>query len=360
MRLAVTVAACMLSSCVYYVYPTVENHVALTSDEQVLQMAHDELAKFSPQISYKWSGAGDVYKRAMAVADQLLREGNVVSFSVSTHGQEVTLAPTYADNVYLLRAHRDPAWRSALSARQQQALAVAEQAVQQAQASAGSQYEVALALHDFLVEHSTYERELQGRDTANAATRLLLSGRGVCDAYTRAYQLMLSIAGIENMFVAGVAQKDNHCWNLARLDGRWVHIDCTYSDPMPDEPGRVYHTHFALTDSLIARDHTWNRANYPAATAIDLYYPVRYAAFANIDNFVLWCSENRRQHVTAYIEELRQMGRNYAEVQQRIERMHAHLGRHVIVNFAIDEHLPGVIVCKCNTHDSRNRIGFPL
>jgi hypothetical protein len=108
-----------------------------------------------------------------------------------------------------------------------------------------------------------------------------------------------------------------------------------------------------MPDSLIGRDHTWNRAHYPAATAIELYYPVRYAAFANIDNFVLWCCENRMQpgmqHVTAYIEELRQLGRHYEEVQSRIEHMHNRLGRHVIVNFAIDEHLPGVIVCKCNT-----------
>jgi hypothetical protein len=162
---------------------------------------------------------------------------------------------------------------------------------------------------------------------------------------------MLSMAGIENIFVAGVAQKENHCWNLARLDGHWVHIDCTYSDPMPDEPGRIYRTHFALPDSLIARDHTWTRANYPAATAIELYYPVRSAAFANIENFVLWCSEKSmttpRQYVTAYIEELRHLGRNHAEVQRRIELMHSRLGRQVIINFAVDEHLPGVIVCQC-------------
>ena len=341
----------MLSSCVYYVYPTVENNVALTSDEQVLRVAHDELAKLSPQISYKWSGAGDVYKRAMAVADQLLREGAVVSFSVATRGQHVTLTPTYADNVYLLRAHRDPAMRSTLSARQQQALAVAEQAVQQAQATAGSQYDVALSLHDFLVQHSTYERELQGRDTANATTRLLLSGRGVCDAYTRAYQLMLSIAGIENMFVAGVAQKDNHCWNLARLDGHWVHVDCTYSDPSPDESGRVLRTHFALTDKLIARDHSWKRANYPSADSIALYYPFRYMAFETLEDLIYWCRSSRKvvggQYVTAYVVELQRLGRNNDAVLQRMAQAHSRLGEHVIENFALEDSLHGVIVCKC-------------
>lgn len=343
----------MLSSCVYYVCPAAvsEQVPAQVSTEQILNLARAEIVKLSPQICYKWGGSEDAYKIAMQVADMLLREGSAVAFSVTVRGAAVTLTPTYADNEYLLRAHRQPMFRATLSTEQQQALAVAEAAVSRAVSRARTQYDAALELHDFLVSHSTYTTELHGKDSANVTTRLLLTGLGVCDAYTRSYRLMLSMAGIENIFVAGVAQKENHCWNLARLDGHWVHIDCTYSDPMPDEPGRIYRTHFALPDSLIARDHSWPRANYPAATAIELYYPVRSAAFANIENFVLWCSEKSmttpRQYVTAYIEELRHLGRNHAEVQRRIELMHSRLGRQVIINFAVDEHLPGVIVCQC-------------
>ena len=373
MRIAVAVlVSIMLSGCGHFVRighagtvasahragsaAAVESEVgkdAYLSESQALAYARAELQKLVPQVEFLLAGPGNVYERALSMADTLLRDGATVSFAVSTRGNHVTLTPTYADNELLYRAYLEPARRAALTPDQRRALTIAENAVKKAQQNSSSQYECALALHDYLVGKCSYVTALYGKDAANATTRLLLTGKGVCDSYTRAYKLMLSIAGIENVFVAGVAQNDNHCWNMARLDGHWVHIDCTYSDPTPDEAGRVCRTHFALTDKLIAYDHSWKRSNYPKADSVALYYPFRYMAFETLEDLVYWCRSSRKfaegQYVTAYVVELQKIGRNNEWVQQRMEQLHLELGEHIISNFALEEHQPGVIICKCKT-----------
>ena len=362
MRIAVAVlVAILLSSCGHFVGMGHAGAVvaggsgieksAYFSESQALAYARAELQKLVPQVEFRLAGVGSVYERALKMAETMLRDGVAVSFAVSTRGNHVTLTPTYADNELMFRAYQEPVRRAALTADQRRALTIAENAVKEAQRNSSSQYECALALHDYLVSRSTYVTALHGKDSANATSRVLLTGKGVCDAYTRAYRLLLSIAGIENIFVAGVAQNDDHCWNLARLDGHWVHVDCTYSDPSPDEAGRVLRTHFALTDKLIARDHSWKSANYPAADSIALYYPFQYMAFETIEDLIYWCRSSRKvvggQYVTAYVVELQRLGRNNDAVLQRMAQAHSRLGEQVIENFALEDHLDGVIVCKC-------------
>lgn len=330
--------------------PTSAPASALRSDTSPLAIAHQQLNTLQPEVKFTLKGA-DAFKEAHTIADELLREGKAVSFAILARGGDITLRPTYADNEIMLHAYRNPAARNKLTPQQRQALAIAEDVVKTARHEYQSDYDVALALHDYLVERCAYESGLHGHDSANATARLLLNGRGVCDSYTRAYQLMLSIAGIENQFVAGVAQGDNHCWNLVKLNGCWTHVDCTYSDPMPDEQGRVYHTHFAMPDYKIARDHTWNRAKYPKATARHLYYPLRFAHFATVRELVAWGRHqqmvNPKQYITAYVDELSRIGNDRAKAQRLIEHAHLEEGTHVMLNFALEEHLPGVIVCKC-------------
>lgn len=320
---------------------------ALAQGDDMLAFARRELAELKPRISFTLPGH-NAYERAYRLADTLLRDGTAVSFRIQTRGNEVTLEPKYADNELLLKAHYSEEIRAGLSDSQRKALAVAREVVRNACATHAGEYERALALHDYLVLNCTYKDSLQGRDTANATTRLLLTGQGVCDAYTRAYRLMLCMAGIENLFVAGVAQGENHCWNLVRLDGRWVHVDCTYSDPMPDESGRVYHTHFAMPDAFVAVDHSWNRSAYPEATARELYYPLRYYHFPSMLDFVTWAvhAPQPPRHITACVEELNFFADKRSSAQFLIEQAHHALNAHVIRSFAVEEQLPGVIVCK--------------
>lgn len=307
------------------------------------------IEQIRPTIEYRYTGNGSAFAHARDVAEQLMREGSVVFFSITTRDNDVQLTPIYADNILMLKAHENPHMRSLLNENQQKALTIAEELVRNVCARYSSDYSRALALHDYLVQNCQYKIELHGKDTANATTHLLLTRKGVCDSYTRTYGLLLSMAGIQNIFVAGTSEDgENHCWNLVFLENRWVHVDCTYSDPKPDEPGRIIHSHFALPDNLIERDRSWNRNLYPAAVSPELYYPYRYASFRSVYDLLVWCSSKKDgTYVTAYVEELRAAGPDVEKVNQLLGDASQRLRAAVIKTYALDENLPGIIILKC-------------
>ncbi len=110
-----------------------------------------------------------------------------------------------------------------------------------------SDYEKALILHDYLILHAGYDNTR----THYRAEDILLDGLGVCQAYTEAYAMLLQRAGIPCATETG----DDHIWNMAQLDGVWVHIDCTWDDPCvvggevePQISGFETHTFFGITN----------------------------------------------------------------------------------------------------------------
>lgn len=138
-----------------------------------------------------------------------------------------------------------------------------------------SDYEKEKAIHDFLIKKSQYGF-LKGEQEVESyhATGILLEGVGVCNAYTEAMQLLLSLAGVESKIVIGVADND-HSWNLVKLDGKWYHLDTTWDDPVPDEKGRVLYNYFNLPDELMEQTHRWERERYEVADSYEQNYYAR-------------------------------------------------------------------------------------
>ena len=89
-----------------------------------------------------------------------------------------------------------------------------------------SDKEKAKKLHDWIIMHAHYS------DKYHDAEGILLHGEGVCEAYARAYKMLLDWVGIPNEYVSGqVDTGEGHAWNRVKIDGSWYHIDCTWDDP---------------------------------------------------------------------------------------------------------------------------------
>lgn len=132
-------------------------------------------------------------------------------------------------------------------------------------AGCSSDYQKALALHDWLIYNTAYDMTA----TYYGAEGILFHGCGVCSAYTNTYRMMLSSAGITNQTVSGTATdkggtNGSHAWNLILLDGDWYHVDTTWDDPLPG--GNERHLYFCMSDAQLSTDHQWDRDAYPAAT----------------------------------------------------------------------------------------------
>ena len=137
-----------------------------------------------------------------------------------------------------------------------------------------SDYQKALALHDWLCENASYDYSLTIHDPSG----VLLQGTGVCESFALAYQMLLTEAGVENVYVTGTANGGGHAWNMVKLDGEWYHVDVTWDE---DGTDRYY---FGMSTALISRDHVIED-RVPTATATKYNYALNASdgAFASVD-----------------------------------------------------------------------------
>lgn len=141
-------------------------------------------------------------------------------------------------------------------------------------------YQKALAIHDYIVNNSNYDEENYNKDTVPAESYtdygILINGKAVCEGYAKAMFRLLNEAGIKTLYVTGTADGIPHAWNIVQLGGEYYHIDATWDDPLTGGRGSVLsHDYFNITDSVMAKDHIWDRSKYPECNS------TRYA-YANI------------------------------------------------------------------------------
>lgn len=124
----------------------------------------------------------------------------------------------------------------------------------------GSEYEMALYLHDWLLDQLEFDNSLKWSSAESALTR----GLGTCQAYESACAKLLSAAGIENAETRD--SYDGHTWNAVKLDGDWYQVDCTWDDTSDNFYGDLDQRHlcFCLTDELMAIAHPGHEKIYSA------------------------------------------------------------------------------------------------
>ena len=109
----------------------------------------------------------------------------------------------------------------------------------------------AMLLHDEIVLDMRYD--LSNRSNYTFA----IDKYGVCENYAELYAYLLGQLGIKTEIVDSVLIGDaGHEWMKICLDGKWYNIDPTWDDPTwnsLDEPGKVPHKYFLLSDSQISQ-----------------------------------------------------------------------------------------------------------
>lgn len=94
-----------------------------------------------------------------------------------------------------------------------------------------SQWEMAVAINDYLCETVTYDDSL----TRYSAFDALAYGSAVCQGYANAYQRMMNAVGIPTDYVRGYGYTSNgqagrHGWNRVLIDGNYYYVDVTWND----------------------------------------------------------------------------------------------------------------------------------
>ena len=233
------------------------------TDGQVVMYIHDVSEEELRNINYIMSNLN----------------GSVDSFQIhpSIFGvRRVMFNIVRSDNSYVYDAYKNDAPIPEDRVEAQRLLQVVYRVLKENVSSTMTEYQKELALHDYLVEHCEYSNGSPDNDNEFRAYGALVEGQAVCNGYAEAMALLLSCAGVENQYVVGTADnegrggsssdgdtehKENHAWNLVKVNGLWYHLDTTWDDPVGEQEV-LSHAYFNMSDALMERDHTWDHEKY--------------------------------------------------------------------------------------------------
>lgn len=117
-----------------------------------------------------------------------------------------------------------------------------------------SPYRIALAFHDAIITDINYAYKSDGRTPEDATWAHNILGvfekkKGVCESYAKTFQLLLNYCEIDNVYVTGRSNGENHAWNMAKMDdGRWYWFDLTWDDS-PDWMFGIKYNYFCVIDT---------------------------------------------------------------------------------------------------------------
>ena len=148
---------------------------------------------------------------------------------------------------------------------------------------AASQYEKELAIHDYITKTTSYEKTAETNpfvngtmDSAYNAYGVLVEKSGVCSGYTKAFQYLCYLVGINSNRVQGYS----HIWNTVQIEGEWYQVDVTWDDPIDPygNSGDGDHDYFNLTAAEMYKVHPrnidsfYNYLKVPECTATKYSY----------------------------------------------------------------------------------------
>lgn len=200
------------------------------------------------------------------------------SISVTRWSNETQMDITftqYREGAKMYRAWYDSEL-SSLTGEQRQALNIVMAKVMEIRQQYASQYDQALAVHDYLCDRITYDNTSGPR--VRTVVGALLDGRANCQGYTDAFYLMCSMLGMEVYCQNGMADGGGHTWNLLKInDQGWSIVDVTWDDGCRflngTEPNYLY---FGIGSEQIRLTHQWDALCEPGGlvyfTSEDYFY----------------------------------------------------------------------------------------
>lgn len=138
----------------------------------------------------------------------------------------------------------------------------------QCEATCTTDFEKALWLHDWIIDHADYDYSYSYCSVEGVLAR----GKGTCESYHRAYEMLLNKVGIDTGRITG----NGHVWTAVKMDGEWYQVDTTWDDMGASYKGTYYeHMYFGVNDyiiGLVHDEHTQPVAGYESTSLEDNYF----------------------------------------------------------------------------------------
>ncbi len=168
-----------------------------------------------------------------------------------------------------------------------------------------SDYEIALAAHNWVIDNVTYDDDAAKEDNdlsyvydSKSAYGGLVDNYTVCAGYAASYKILTESCGIETYYVVGkVPEGGYHAWNVCSIDGKYYAIDCTY-----DDSGADRYKYFMVSDEFMKNvGREWNYEEFPACTDTQ-YEFARYTEFSSQNEVFRYVVESLNNAGTAFVK----------------------------------------------------------
>lgn len=102
--------------------------------------------------------------------------------------------------------------------------------------------------HDYIINNTSYDKDnVKGsiKSASTTAYGVLFNKKGICSGYTDAMQLFLEKMGVKNYRISSTT----HEWNLVYVEGKWLHLDLTWDDPITSDDSSILKEDYFLIDT---------------------------------------------------------------------------------------------------------------
>lgn len=111
--------------------------------------------------------------------------------------------------------------------------------------------------NDYICDNTVYD---ENATLSHTSYGCLISGKALCEGYSRAFKLLCNQVGIRCDLIYGRSQNDDHMWNCVNINGNYNYVDVTWNDS-----GEEYrYIYFNMTDKQMLAD----RELYPHFTEV--------------------------------------------------------------------------------------------
>ena len=115
-------------------------------------------------------------------------------------------------------------------------------------------FEKELAVHDWLCDILTYDGSDIFKHEFNTIHGALVDGKVDCSGYSRTFQYIMCMLGVESIVFEGYAGQTPHAWNAVKLDGDWYQSDVNVDGVMFIKDSLPWHCYLNRTDKYMTEN----------------------------------------------------------------------------------------------------------
>ena len=124
-------------------------------------------------------------------------------------------------------------------------------------------------IHDYIINTTEYDKVRNDQGTSqydsNTAYGALIEHEAICSGYADAMGIFLNKLKIKNYKIAS----KTHVWNAVYVNGKWLHLDLTWDDPVSNRGPILDHKYFLISNEELLRaddenidSHEFNKTVY--------------------------------------------------------------------------------------------------